>query len=76
MLGRMIQISEEGVSWSGAPRHKDLLDKYFGMNESTKTLNKNGYHEENEDEEEMSKEETREFRMLAARLNYTAQDNA
>lgn len=71
----MTEISNEGISGSGDPRHQDLLEKYFGMNKSTKTLNKNGYPEEEEDEEDLSKEEAREFRMLAARLNCMAQDN-
>lgn len=42
MMGRVIEISDEGISWSGDPWHQDLLEKYFGMNESTKTLTNNG----------------------------------
>ena len=43
MLGRTIKITKEGISWEGDPRHKDILVKHFGMNESTKVLNTNGH---------------------------------
>ena len=50
------------------------------MNDTTKTLNRNGYADENKDEQEknedLTKEECKAFRMLAARLNYMAQDHA
>lgn len=74
MLGRAIEISDEGISWSGDPRHQDLLGKYFGMNGSTKTF-KNGYHEESAGDEELSREEARESRTLEARLDYMSQGN-
>ena len=79
MLGRVIEYGEEGITWSGDPRHLKLLEDHFGMNENTKTLSRNGYEEEDKDEEEeeedLSKEEVRNYRMLAARLNYMAQDH-
>ncbi len=79
MLGRIIKLEEGGITWQGDPRHQQLLETYFGMDENTKTLTKNGYDEEgrNEAEEdtELTKEEFKAYRMLAARLNYMAQDN-
>lgn len=80
MLGRVIEIDVEGITWAGDPRHAEILKEYFGMNENTKSLSKNGYEEFDgeggqDDDEEMSSEECKSFRMLAARLNYMAQDN-
>ncbi len=48
MLGRTIEITDDGITWKGDPRQQDLLEKYFGMDESTKTLSKNGYEEDEE----------------------------
>ena len=63
----------------GDSRHRQLLEEHFGMNDDTKVLNKNGYDDEPQGEEniedELSIEESKVFRMLAARLNYMAQDN-
>ena len=80
ILGRVIELSEEGITWKGDPRHQDLLEEHFGMNGDTKVLTKNGYDDGPQDtddpEEELSSEECKVFRMLAARLNYMAQDNS
>ena len=35
MLGRIIKVTEEGVTWEGDPRHQDILEEYFGMDGST-----------------------------------------
>jgi hypothetical protein len=80
MLGRVIKIDDDGISWKGDPRHRDLLFEYFGMGSNTKVLTKNGYEEDGaqggpNDDAELDKAEGRRFRMLAARLNYMAQDN-
>ena len=80
MLGRVIEYGEEGIEWMGDPRHQVKLEEYFGMTEHTKILGRNGYDVEGKDVEEehhgdLTKEEVRNFRMLAARLNYMAQDN-
>ena len=81
MLGRTIKITKEGISWEGDPRHQDILVKHFGMNDSTKVLNKNGYGDVQwqggspEEEVELTVSEAKTYRMLAARLNYMAQDN-
>ena len=81
MLGRNIEINDEGITWEGDPRHQVLLEKHFGMGSSTKVLTKNGYPEDPEqggqqaDEVPLTAGEAKTYRMLAARLNYMAQDN-
>ena len=42
MLGRIVELTEEGISWKGDPRHLEWLLEYFGMDVETKTLSKNG----------------------------------
>ena len=80
MLGRVIEYTKEGITWSGDPRHQKLLEQYFGMDNSTKVLSKNGYDEDGrseqcEDDDDLTSIERKAFRMLAARLNYMAQDH-
>jgi hypothetical protein len=80
MLGRIIEYTEEGITWSGDPRHQKLLEDYFGMDGFTKVLGKNGYEDDNRDDpdedcEDLTATECKAFRMLAARLNYMAQDH-
>jgi hypothetical protein len=80
MLGRVIEVDESGITWAGDPRHTEILKEYFGMNDQTKALNRNGYEEVDgeggqDNDEELSGDECKSFRMLAARLNYMAQDN-
>ena len=79
MLGRVIELTHEGITWQGDPRHFNLLQEYFGMDDMTKVLTKNGYEDGPEQvelrETELSMEECKAFRMIAARLNYMAQDN-
>jgi hypothetical protein len=79
MLGRVIQLDSEGISWKGDPRHRNLIFDYFGMNSHTKALTKNGYEDDGThggkcDDTELNKEKARRFRKLAAGLNYMAQD--
>ena len=79
MLGRKIEWHEWGLTWEGDARHKKMLMDYFGMDWRTHSLVKNGYKEDEvkggQEPQEMSQEESKAFRMLAARLNYLAQDN-
>ena len=76
LLGRIIKLEEDGITWQGDPRHQRLLEDYFGMDSTTKTLSKNGYDDgDTNDEEGLTEAEFRSYRMLAARLNYLAQDN-
>jgi hypothetical protein len=79
ILGRVIELTNEGIKWTGDPRHQQLLEDHFGMNADTKVLSKNGYDDDPEPEdgtnEELTADEGKTFRGLAARLNYMAQDN-
>ena len=79
ILGRVVELTEQGIVWKGDSRHQQLLEEHFGMKADTKVLNKNGYEDdpqaEEDKNEELSAEEGKVFRMLAARLNYMAQDN-
>ena len=75
MLGRVIELTHEGITWRGDPRHCDLLQEYFGMDEWTQVLIKNGYESDPEQRRSGRWRSARRFRMLAARLNSMAQDN-
>ena len=79
MLGRKIRWHEWGLSWEGDERHRKLVMEYFGMDEQSKALAKNGYKEEDtqggKESQELDREERKAYRMLAARLNFMAQDN-
>ena len=35
-LGRIIELTVNGVAWQGDPRHQKLMEEYFGMDENTK----------------------------------------
>jgi hypothetical protein len=79
ILGRIVELTKEGIKWSGDPRHQQLLEDHFGMKPDTKVLSKNGYDDdpppEDDTNEELPTDECKTFRGLAARLNYMAQDN-
>ena len=80
ILGRVVELTDQGIVWKGDSRHQQLLEEHFGMKADTKVLNKNGYEDDEgqggpDDEDELAPEECSKFRMLAARLNYMAQDN-
>ena len=80
MLGHVIELTREGITWRGDPRHFDLLQEYFGMDDKTKVLTKNlvmrATSEQGElRETKLSMEEFKVFGMLAARSNYMAQDH-
>ena len=51
MVGRVIDLSHEGITWRGDPRHFDLLQPCFGMDDTTKVLTKNGYEDGPEQDE-------------------------
>jgi hypothetical protein len=79
ILGRIVELTEEGIRWSGDPRRQQLMEDHFGMKPEAKVLSKNGYDEDPPPEDdtnvELQAEEGKAFRGLAARLNYMAQDN-
>ena len=77
-LGCVIEVTR-GDHLTGHRRHFDLLQEYFGMDDKTKVLTKNGYEDGPEQvelrETELSMEECKAFRMIAARFNHMAQEN-
>ena len=79
MLGRIIKLEEYGLTWEGDPRHVRILEERFGMNEHTKALANNLYELAGEDgevkDEDLVGEEAKAYHMIAARLNFTAQDD-
>jgi hypothetical protein len=56
-----------------------MLMDHFGMDDSTKSLAKNGHRDDQVEggppDEELGAGEAKVFRMLAARLNFMVQDN-
>jgi hypothetical protein len=79
MLGRRLKWHIWGLTWEEDPRHKQMLMDHFGMNGTTKSLSKNGYKEDQAEgglqSRVLADEEAKVYRMLAARLNFMAQDN-
>ena len=79
MLGRTIRWHEWGMTWEGDDRHKKSVMEYFGLDDGSATLTKNGYKDEGAEDssagQNLSHDEKRAYRMLAAKLNYMAQDN-
>ena len=80
ILGRIVRRHDWGVSWEADDRHRQIVLDYFGLDEGSKALVKNGYKEDAKAEGEsesvgLGPEECRAYRALAARVNYIAQDN-
>ena len=79
MLGRKIRWHQWGLTWKGDERHMKMVIGFFGMGESSKRLMKNGFKEDEvkdvKESHELGAEEYKSYRMLAARLNFMAQDN-
>ena len=46
ILGRIVELTEEGIRWSGDTRHQQLLEDHFGVTPDTKVLSKNGYDDD------------------------------
>ena len=80
MLGRKLRWYDWGLTWQASSRHKALLMEYFGMKDNVKVLSKNGYKDDPAkgglEEQILGKDEMKAFLMLAARLNYVAQDDS
>ena len=38
ILGRVTELTQKEITWRGDPRHFDLLQEYFGMDDKTKVL--------------------------------------
>ena len=80
ILGRVVQLHVRGISWEADARHRQVIMEHFGLDEESKSLAKNGYKEEiliegETTDEELSREERRTYRALAARINDIAQGN-
>ena len=79
MLGRKLRWYDWGLTWQAGSRHKALLMEYFGMKDNVKVLSKKRIQgrsaKEWFEEQVLGKDEMKAFRMLAARLNYVAQDD-
>ena len=77
ILGRIVRWEEWGVSYRADPRQRKLILEYFGLDDESKELVGTGSKEDAEegDEEEVSKEESTEYRATAARMNFLAQDD-
>ena len=78
MLGRTIKLHEWGITWEGDDRHRKLIMEQFGLCAGSKVLMKNGYKDEEDPEktpQKLNKQEAKEYRALAARMNYMAQDS-
>ena len=79
MLGRKIKLHMWGITWEGDDRHRKLIMDHFGLDGDSKILKKNCYKEEEDGREKtplkLNRQECKVYRMLAARMNYMAQDN-
>ena len=73
LLGRRVGWLEDRIEWEADPNHRRKILAHFGMDEGTRALNCNGeknVKEEEGDEEELSKEEAKIYRGLAARFKF------
>ena len=76
-------MKSPGSTWKGDPRRPEVLKEYFGTGKATKVLTKNGCDDDGprggggqrHDDDGLTATEPKKFSMLAARLNYMAQDN-
>ena len=77
LLGRRVRCLEFKVEWEADPNHRRKVLEHFGKDDGTRALNCNGeknLKDEDGDEEELSKEEAKIYRGLAARFNFMSQD--
>jgi hypothetical protein len=75
ILGRMVRCTEAGFEYEADPRHREKILEAFGLDGSSKELTVNGKVEDLEDEPvPLEPGECTQFRALAARMNYLAQD--
>ena len=48
ILGRIVELADDGITSEGDPRHQDMLEEYFGLDRSSKVLSKNGHPDDRE----------------------------
>ena len=76
ILGRVVRWKSWGREFQADPRHRGEVMKHFGFDESSRELSgTNGLDEGEECDEEVEGGEAKEFRGVAARMNYLAQDS-
>ena len=76
ILGRIVKWTERGLEYEADPRHRKAILEYFGFAESAKPGANNGVKDKVEDweSEPLDKQEAKEYRGLAARLNFLSLD--
>ena len=75
ILGRLVRWETDGITYQADPKHRRIVMEKFGLTAESKALTVNGKADDpEEDEEELTAEEATEFRSVAARLNFAAQD--
>ena len=76
ILGRVVKWKSWGIEFQADPRHRREVMKHFGFEDGSRELSgTNGLEEGEECDEEVEEGEAREFRGVAARMNYLAQDS-
>ena len=78
ILGRTVRWHDWGVSYRGDEKYRNKVLEVFGFDDATRPLVSNGdkgdREETEEDMEELGVAETKEFRGIAATLNYMSLD--
>jgi hypothetical protein len=75
VLGRVVSWRDEGIEYQADPKHRSVVIEQFGFEEGSKGLSVSGKAEDQDDDgEELEGPEASEFRAMAARLNFMAQD--
>ena len=77
ILGRIVRWTDNGIEFEADPKHRRLIMDTFRFKEDSRGLVNNGEKDvgrEEGDEQEMEKEESTEFRGVAARMNFLGQD--
>ena len=75
VLGRLVSWKDGGIEYQADPRHRSIVIEQFGFDEGSKGLMVSGRVEDwDEHDEVLEGPEATEFRAVAARLNFMAQD--
>jgi hypothetical protein len=75
ILGRVVRCTKEGFEYEADPRHREKILEAFGLEDGSKGLTVNGRLEDLDEEPvPLEPSECTQFRALAARANYLAQD--
>jgi hypothetical protein len=75
VLGRVVTWKDDCIEYQADPRHRSIVLEQFGFEEGSKGLTASGKAEDqDDDDEELEGQEATEFRAMAARLNFMAQD--